>query len=176
MDKKELRKYINHILPRIKDKNYKSFLIEGKIYPIINERHVIALYMALDNEVNLDSLIIRLIKAGKVIAIPKVENDSLTFYQIKNINDCNYSSNKFKIREPISGTAIKKEDIEIIIIPGLAFDKNNNRLGRGKGYYDKYLKGTSCYKIGVAFDEQLFDDIPHDENDIKMDEIITDVL
>ena len=56
----------------------------------------------------------------------------------------------------------------------MCFDKNKNRLGFGKGYYDKYLENTKIKRIGICFTEQLVDEIPITENDIKMDLIITD--
>ena len=64
--------------------------------------------------------------------------------------------------------------IDLIIVPGICFDKANNRLGFGKGYYDKYLANKNIKKFGICFKEQLLDDIPTDNNDIKMDLIITD--
>lgn len=62
----------------------------------------------------------------------------------------------------------------MIIVPGVAFDNNNNRLGRGKAYYDKLLKESKSYKVGVCFDFQLIEEVPVDEYDIKMDLIISE--
>ena len=59
-------------------------------------------------------------------------------------------------------------------MPGIAFDKFGNRIGFGKGYYDRYLMDLDAYKIGICFREQLDDYIPTGEFDIKMDEIIVD--
>ena len=64
--------------------------------------------------------------------------------------------------------------IDWIIVPGVAFDKKLNRLGRGKGYYDKLLVQTSATKIGICYELQLFDEIPAEPHDIKMDFIITE--
>ena len=61
-----------------------------------------------------------------------------------------------------------------MIIPGLAFDKDNNRLGYGMGYYDNYLKDKNVYKIGICYKEQIIDSIPVDNNDVKMDLVISD--
>ncbi len=62
--------------------------------------------------------------------------------------------------------------LDLAIIPGLAFDRENNRLGRGKGYYDKLLNTHSLYKVGACFGCQLFDEIPHEAFDVKMDRVV----
>lgn len=63
--------------------------------------------------------------------------------------------------------------VDLAIIPGVAFDRKRNRLGRGKGFYDRFLTNTNCFKIGVCFDFQLLLAIPVNDNDIKMDLIIS---
>jgi 5-formyltetrahydrofolate cyclo-ligase len=86
--------------------------------------------------------------------------------------ECLGDTNHLGINEPKALEFMPS--IDLAIIPGLAFDKENNRLGRGKGYYDKFLKTTSAFKLGICFSEQLLDSIPHDELDVKMDKVITD--
>ncbi|MBY0415818.1 MAG: 5-formyltetrahydrofolate cyclo-ligase [Bdellovibrionales bacterium] len=63
---------------------------------------------------------------------------------------------------------------EIVIVPGLGFDEDGKRLGRGKGFYDRYLENKSVIKIGVAFDMQMKKDIPKDPHDVLMDFVVTD--
>ena len=76
------------------------------------------------------------------------------------------------IYEPVGEDYSPDKLINMIIVPGMAFDVNNNRLGRGKAFYDKFLSQTSVCKIGVGFDFQLVDELPNTEKDIKMDEVI----
>lgn len=83
-------------------------------------------------------------------------------------------SEKFKILEPTSKKIIDQDNIDVAIIPGVAFDIEKNRMGRGKGYYDKFLKDKKFLKVGICFDYQLLDKIPVEVNDIKMDEIISE--
>ena len=64
-------------------------------------------------------------------------------------------------------------EIELIIVPAVAFDRNGNRLGRGKGFYDRLLQTTSATKIGVGYDFQLIEEIPAEPHDIPMDMVIT---
>lgn len=70
--------------------------------------------------------------------------------------------------------SLEKVEPDVVLVPGLAFDKECNRLGRGRGYYDRYLSHYKGLKIGVFFERQLVEKVPTEENDIKLDLIITD--
>ena len=65
-------------------------------------------------------------------------------------------------------------DIEMIIVPGVAYDRKGNRVGRGKGYYDRLLSGSKALKVGVAYDFQMVDEIDAEPHDVKVDLVITD--
>ena len=65
-------------------------------------------------------------------------------------------------------------DIDLAVIPGMAFDRDGHRLGRGKGFYDKLLPGIKCRKIGLCFSFQLADSVPIEPHDIVMDMVLTD--
>ena len=80
----------------------------------------------------------------------------------------------FGILEPTGKLFTDYEKIDVVVVPGMAFDKEGHRLGRGKGYYDRFLaKIRNTYKIGLCFPWQLVDNVPTDEHDILMDEIMT---
>ena len=80
----------------------------------------------------------------------------------------------FNVPEPTEKTVFDKQKIDVVIVPAVAFDKDFNRMGYGKGYYDKFLKDISAYKIGVCYSFQLLDTIPALKHDVKMDMIITE--
>ena len=80
----------------------------------------------------------------------------------------------FHIEEPQGDDLCDMADIEMIVVPGVAYDRHGNRVGRGKGYYDRLLSRTKAIKIGVAYDFQIVDDIETDAHDVKVDMIITD--
>lgn len=79
----------------------------------------------------------------------------------------------FHIEEPVGNDTVDPSGLELIIVPAVAFDRTGNRLGRGKGFYDRLLSGTSATKIGVGYEFQLLDEIPAEPHDVKMDMVIT---
>ncbi|KHO46627.1 MAG: 5-formyltetrahydrofolate cyclo-ligase [archaeon GW2011_AR3] len=80
----------------------------------------------------------------------------------------------FGILEPRKIVEMDKEDIDLVIVPGIAFDETGNRLGYGKGYYDKFLKLVGCPKIALSFEMQIAEEVPRHSNDVKMDIIVTE--
>lgn len=107
---------------------------------------------------------------SKELFLPKVDGDTL---KIVAYDKSRLITGAYNILEPDDNNYFPVEDIELIIIPGVAFDKQKNRLGRGKGYYDKLLSNTDAFKIGICYDFQLVEEIPADSHDIKMDIVIT---
>ena len=80
----------------------------------------------------------------------------------------------FGILKPAGELFTAYEAIGLILVPGVAFDVDNNRMGRGKAYYDKLLASLDAFKLGVCFDFQLLQSVPTDEHDIKMDFIVSE--
>lgn len=79
----------------------------------------------------------------------------------------------FQIEEPTGDNIADVDDIELMIIPAVAFDRKRNRLGRGKGFYDRLLASSRATKIGVGYEFQLLDELPAEEHDVPMDIVIT---
>ena len=80
----------------------------------------------------------------------------------------------FHIEEPDGEDIIPVENIELIIVPGVAFSRKGARVGRGKGFYDRLLADSTAVKVGVAYDFQLVDDIDIEAHDVPVDIVITD--
>lgn len=79
----------------------------------------------------------------------------------------------FHIEEPTGNDTVSSDEIELVIVPAVAYDRRGNRLGRGKGFYDRLLATTKATKIGVGYEFQIVDEIPAEPHDIKMDMVIT---
>ena len=82
---------------------------------------------------------------------------------------------EFGIAEPV-GEEISPSKIDLIIVPGSVFDSQNNRIGYGKGFYDKFLRETTAFKVGVCFNFQKVNEIPAEPHDIKMDIVLYDKI
>lgn len=180
IQKQTLRKKYLLIRNNIPDKEIKSKIIIEKIKlsKIYQESKVIALYKSLKSEVDTKELIEYSLKIGKIVVLPKVEKNELKFYKIS-LNEPLIKSN-FGVEEPLGLNInyIDKSEIDLVIVPGLCFDKENNRLGFGKGYYDRFLSNTNLYTIALCFKEQILEDtlLPVEITDIKLKEIISDEL
>ena len=116
------------------------------------------------------------ILAGKsLVALPCFDADNRG-YQPRRIRDIHVElmSSKFGIREPApTCIAVPLADLDVVLVPGVAFNSLGHRLGRGRGYYDRLLENFAGNKIGIAFDEQMVEVIPVENNDVPMDWIIT---
>lgn len=79
----------------------------------------------------------------------------------------------FHIEEPTGNDNIDPDMLELIVVPAVAYDRNGNRLGRGKGFYDRLLSSTKATKVGIAYEFQIVDEVPVEEHDVPMDIIIS---
>jgi len=112
-------------------------------------------------------------KGTKKIYLPVIHDDELIVKRFEGEKKM-MKNDKINVYEPQGKKVDDLSIIDLIIVPGVAFDTNNNRLGRGKGYYDRFLpKIKDSYKIGICFPFQYFIKIPFAKNDVKMDEVIT---
>ena len=110
---------------------------------------------------------------NKTVIIPKVAHSELEPSVI--IDFDNLIPAKFGILEPIELMKIAYKNIDLVLVPGIVFDKEGHRIGYGFGYYDKFLKKVpKAVKVGLAFDFQIVDRIPAEEHDVPVDFIITE--
>ncbi len=176
--KKELRKKIKDLKRQYtqEQKLEKSLIIQQKVLhlPQIENAGTILLYHALPDEVNTELLLNTLSNrrnGNKRIALPVVTRDILI---LKEYIPDNMEVGYNRILEPSIEDTIDPSEIGLAIIPGVAFDRCNNRMGRGKGFYDKLLPHINCTTVGLAFDFQMLDQIPCEEFDKPLDMVITE--
>ena len=170
MNKDELRKLMINKRKDILNKKEISNIIINKIInlDIYKDATTIAIYNSLKDEVDTTYLIKESL-SNKIVLLPRIIDNKMVFITIN--NNTKYIKSNLGVLEPIGD--IYSDKIDLIIVPGIAFDNKLNRLGFGMGYYDKYLSNHDIYKIGICFDEQIVDSVPVNELDIKMDMIIT---
>ena len=97
----------------------------------------------------------------------------MTFYKINSLDELVEGYYSIKTPPKIEKNIIKKDEIDLILVPGVGFDKNNYRIGFGGGYYDRYLKDFKGYTISLAFKEQIVEKVPTNEFDLPVDLVIT---
>ena len=131
---------------------------------------VVMLYWSMSDEVFTHDFANKWI-GEKEIILPTVVGDNLVLKKFEGAEKL-IAGDFYGIGEPEGKEYNSPENIDVIFVPGVAFDKENNRLGRGKAYYDKLLKTSRAQKVGLCFDFQFFDSIPVDEHDMKMDLVI----
>lgn len=197
--KKELRREMKKIIHEFSVSHTASIaasenLINSDLY---KNAEIVLAYMAMNDEADCSSVIIKAIADGKHVAVPRVKNGTseMDFYSIDgNISlESQFVSGAFGIREPSSDLKIwtpettgKLESV-LIVVPGLAFTKDGKRLGRGKGFYDRYLARLSeCSvrkhadnkkyfkSVGFCFSCQIINSIPTDLYDVPLDAVASD--
>lgn len=175
--KKEIRKRILEMMRKISKNDHT--LMSRKIFENFvslteyKNCWVLMTYISFDNEPDTSYLISDALSRAKTVCVPLVDwkNFSMKPVQIFSKDDIDYS---LKIPQPFSEAYIEPSEIDLIIVPGLAFDTSCNRLGRGKGFYDRFLSSCKGLKIGFAFDFQILETIPVTSNDVKMDMVVTE--
>ena len=130
-----------------------------------------ALYCALNSELSIYPLMHMLWSAGKSVLLPKMEDNRIKLHYCYSTDElqCGYMN----IMEPIGDSTT--EEVDLIAIPGIAFDRNGYRLGYGKGCYDRLLEGMPRkIAVGLAFDVQIVDFVPRETHDVAMDAVLTE--
>lgn len=142
----------------------------------VNARTVL-LYASYKSEVDTFELMKYCFSNAKIVTLPKVDplSSELEIYEIKDLSEL--ASGYQNIPEPNvpeNRRVMQVSDIDLIIVPGVAFDDQCNRLGYGKGFYDKMLSEKSSPAIALSYEEQIVNSVPAQPHDIKMDIIVTD--
>ena len=142
-------------------------------HPHIQAAHTVMLYYSLPDEVYTHDLVDILAKAGKTVLLPKVvSRDEMEARQYRGRQ--HLRPGVYQLMEPDGSPYPHVADTEVVVVPGVSFDAKGNRLGHGRGYYDKFLAAMPrAYKIGVCFDFQITPRVPVSHNDMSMDEVIT---
>lgn len=135
------------------------------------EAKKIACYISFGNEVYTHGFIKKYVET-KIISVPVVNKKEIFLSNIKSWSELQQGA--YGILEPKKEFLRICNNVDLIIVPGIAFDKKGNRIGYGEGYYDKLLKKLNAIKIALAYDFQLLDKIPSEKHDVKIDIIITE--
>jgi 5-formyltetrahydrofolate cyclo-ligase len=175
--KAELRKNIRAALERISPavRAVESIDLCDRLEAQLRSARSILFFAPLADELDVWPLLEKLLTAGKICALPFF-NAATQTYSARRVQNlaADISIVKFGVREPAANCPeIPPEKFDLILVPGVAFDWNGNRLGRGRGFYDRLLKQIRGVKCGVGFDFQLLGKIPTEPHDARMNFIVT---
>lgn len=178
MNKKDIRKSILQKRDTLKTRGEKDFLIFDRLISsnIYKKSKVLFTYVSFGSEVDTLALIEKAISDGKTVCIPKTNFEDKEMKAIKIESLRELIKTKQGILEPIGGEELNIDSIDFIIMPGVAFDFNGNRIGYGAGFYDRFLnkQRKKSIKVALCYETQIIEDAMAEEHDIKVDYIITE--
>lgn len=148
--------------------------------PVLTKVRVIGTYYSIGNEVNTTELLELLLDRGYKLALPVIPPlpepalRTMYFRTVRSLQ--NLPPGRLGIPEPRDGRPVAPEEIDLLIVPGVAFDRRGRRLGRGAGYYDRFLPllRPETIKVGPAFSEQIVPEVPVEKHDVPLDLIVTE--
>ncbi|MBQ7097427.1 MAG: 5-formyltetrahydrofolate cyclo-ligase [Clostridia bacterium] len=148
-----------------------EIFLNSRIY---RSAKVIMLYMPLGNEADTKGIIKRAFEDGKSLVLPVTEEKTGKITAVAFEENTVLQKGGFSVIEPKNSKDVKKSDIDVVVVPGIAFDKCGARVGFGKGCYDMFLDGCKATKVGFCYEFQLCEGIPVDLHDVKMDFLLTE--
>lgn len=144
--------------------------------PEVSGAQIIHCYISMNQrrEVNTHSLLKELMKKGHTVAVPltHMETGELTHVVLKDFNQL--KSNRWGVLEPVQGERISEEELDLVIVPMVGGDALCNRIGYGKGFYDRFLQKVACPAIGLLFECCLVEEIPVEPFDVRLNKLITE--
>ncbi|MEX0685902.1 MAG: 5-formyltetrahydrofolate cyclo-ligase [Balneolales bacterium] len=176
--KVELREKLLHKRNQLEE--YEIQAISNQIYKNITELGVfqrasmVHCYLSLPKEVSTGLIINDLLEESKNVVVPRVIKGSNKMEHILLSTQEQLARNPWGILEPLGGNQIPIKLLDMVIVPMVGGDREGNRLGYGKGFYDQFLAEVECYKIGLVPEICLVDRLPIEPHDVKLDMIVTE--
>jgi 5-formyltetrahydrofolate cyclo-ligase len=141
--------------------------------PEVRRAKTVMVFSSFGSEVPTGPLIDRLHERGVVLALPRIEDADLA--PIAFVPGDPTTPTSFGAEEPVGGVSLDPSSIDVVAVPGVAFDRRGRRIGYGGGYYDRFLRGLPAFTVGIAFGLQVRDeDLPAGSFDLPVDAIVTE--
>jgi 5-formyltetrahydrofolate cyclo-ligase len=181
-DKRILRNRVRGLMDAQtpEDRRRKSLAVGERLFALEKFRRapVVCFYAAMPHEIDTAAMIDRALAAGMRVCMPRcdMETIELTLYEIQSRAHLQKGTWGILEPEPDPARVVRTEEVRCILVPGVAFDAEGNRIGNGKGFYDRFLKklAPGAVKIGLAYSLQMVPRVPVDAHDVKLDLVLTD--
>jgi 5-formyltetrahydrofolate cyclo-ligase len=167
---KERRKSLSEI-----DRERKSHKAYEKLIALEEMKNAkkVLVYISTGEELVTHFMVRRFLEMDMTVYVPKTEPDSIIACRLDHWDDLEFGyQDILEPKEVIE--IIHPKEIDLILVPAVAFTKKGERIGMGSGYYDRFLARTDAFKVGLAYEDQIIDEIPVEDHDIHMDIVITD--
>jgi len=157
----------------------KRVLANLKLLEAWNKADTILAFLSLGDEVDTSCIIEEALTQGKKVAVPRINENDIVFHYITSLSKNSFSKHDYGMYEPLAeaeSVSMSDNTKALILTPGIAFDKQCYRLGRGKSFYDRYLSryGKNCTKAGIAFSFQIRENLPIEDHDVQLDFVVSD--
>lgn len=173
MRKDELRKHIRQMKRQFSQQQLEelSLIVVNRLRRRLTDACTLMAYWPLNDEVDIRELLDDLVAQGVTVLLPRVVSE--TAMELRRYTGrADLKEGAFSIMEPVGETFTDFAALDVVLVPGMAFDASGHRLGRGRGYYDRFLAAhPHIYKIGVCFDFQQVPEVPVDSLDVAVDEV-----
>ena len=174
MDKKKIAQEKKHERQHLDKEIKKDYdhKIHQQLLKMVEVGQSVALFFSFKNEINTHPMIEDLLALDCKLYLPRVEGRRMNFYQVTSLTDLKRSS--YGILEPLPSLPVSKNDLDVIVVPLLAFNDAKYRIGYGGGYYDNYLKDYQGLKVGLAYSFQHTKKDFNEKHDVACNLIITE--
>jgi len=147
---------------------------QAALLPELAGAERVGCYMAMSHEVETKELLERCWRSGKAVYVPAFRADRGVYVFSGPVTEENLVAGPLGILEPSSAIDIDVQELDLVFVPGVAFDEQGGRLGHGRGHYDRMLaEGAEVFKAGIVFDFQVVESVPFMERDVRMNAVIT---
>lgn len=181
MDKAQMRQHLRTRLMELTDDQRATSSKKACRYLINTDQFkrasVVMFYLSLPHEIDVTPAILHAWQHEKIVAVPKVSWQQRHMIPVEITSlETGVATEAVGLRNPITGAPVPPEDIDLVVTPGLAFDKKGHRLGRGGAYYDRFFDSNKlgACKCGFAFSRQIVENVPVDNHDESMDLLVTE--
>ena len=142
--------------------------------PAVVDARTVMAFSSFGSEVDTGPIIERLERDGRRVALPRMEGRIIVAVAYRSGDPVKPSS--YGALEPAGGEKVAPQEIDVVIVPGLAFDRSGHRVGYGRGFYDRFLGALrpDALTVGICFSVQLVDEVPHGRGDRPVDVVVTE--